>query len=66
MGKKFEFGQSFRKISLLVKFSKNFDFGQICEKNFVFGQIFEKFRFWWNFLKFGEIFVSSKISKNFD
>ena len=56
--KNFDFGQNFRKISILVKFSKkirfwskfskilkNSDFTQIIE-NLDLGQIFEKFRFW--------------------
>ena len=71
--------RKFRKISILVKFSTNFDFCQIFEKfrvcskfsknfwkiskNIDLGQIFEKFRFGQNFRK---ICVSSKIPNNFD
>ena len=50
--KKFYFGENFRKfrkISIEVKFSKNFDFGQIFEKISILVKIFEnfeKFRFW--------------------
>ena len=49
-----------RTISILVKFSKNSDFGQnfennvrgqIFEKNLDFRKIFEKFRFWSKFWK---------------
>ena len=55
-----------RKISILVKLSENFDFGQIflkfsfysqISKNFDFGQIFEKFKFWSNFRKFRKMSI---------
>ena len=41
--KDFNFGQNFRKISILFKFfrKKKFDFGQNFRKNFDFGQIFQ-------------------------
>ena len=39
---KFRFYSNFRKISILVKFSKIFDFGQNFRKKLDFSQIFEK------------------------
>ena len=42
--KKIDFGKELRKISMLVKFSKNFDLGQIFE-NLDFGKNFENSRF---------------------
>ena len=64
--KNFDFDQNFRKfskMSILVKFSKIFDFGQIIEK----------FRFWWNFskssilVKFSKYYVIGQIfEKKFD
>ena len=55
-----DFGQNFgkfRKISILVKFSRNLDFGQI----------FEKFRFRWNIRKNFDFRQNiQKFRKNFD
>ena len=73
---KFEFGQNFRKISILVKFlKKNVDFGQKFSKfskNYNLVNISEKFGFFSEISKnfdFGQIFENSflvKIYENFD
>ena len=60
----------FIKFPFLVKFSKNFDFGQIFQnygqifQNF--GQSFEKFEFGQNFRKSPKISNLVKFSKTFD
>ena len=62
----------FEIMSILVNFSKIFDFGPnlqkriffLNSKNVDFIKTFENFRFWWKFTNM-EIFFS-KISKNFD
>ena len=60
---KFRFCQIFEKISILVKFSKNFDFGHNFRKNFEFGQIFsKKFRFWSIFRKLRKMSILVKFS----
>ena len=71
---KFRFKQNvrkFREISISVKISKYFDFGENIQKflilikfrkNFEFYHIFEKFRFFLKFVKFR----FSKIFENFD
>ena len=50
----FDFFFKFRKIPILVKYSKNFDFGQIFENNSIF------------VIDFRKISHFRKISKNFD
>ena len=74
--KKSNFGKNlgkFWKVSILVKFSKNYDCGEIFRKisilvkfskNFKFGQILEKLRFYSHFPK--KVRLLSKFSKNLD
>ena len=81
----FDFGQNlwkFRKILILVKFSKNFAFGHKFRfpskiwKKFRISEIFEKYGFWsnlrknldfgQNFRKFRKFPISVKFSKKFD
>ena len=60
---KFRFFRKFRKISILLKFSKIFRFWLKFFQNLRFIGNFEKFRSWSNFRKNS---VLVKISKNFD